>query len=103
MIFDGPLPPEPHPIVPTYLDDPQVQEHLANLQELFRRAYPEAQFKAYETEEPVQGVLLTVYLPSEDSAIPDDVEDYLFHLLDRQGLFVYLSKHTLQEAVAQAA
>ena len=102
-IFIGPPPSEPHPIIPTRLDDPRVQEHLSNLQMIFSMIHPEAQFKPLETIEPVAGVCLRVYLADEEVDVPKEVDEYLFQLLDREGLFVYLNLLPLRWAPLEAA
>ena len=102
-VFAGPPPPEPHPVMPTRLDDPRLQEHLSNLRTLFRTVHPEAQFKSLETIEPVDGVCLQVYLSDGEVGVPKEVDEYLYQLLDREGLFVYLNLLPLRWASPEAA
>ena len=102
-VFVGPPPPEPHPVMPTHLDNPRLQEHLGNLRVLFRMVHPEAQFKPLETIEPVDGVCLQVYLADEEADVPKEIDEYLYQLLDREGLFAYLSLLPLRWAPSEAA
>ncbi len=102
-VFPAPPPPEPHAIVPTHLDDPRVQEHVANLQTIIRRAFPEVQFAVYEASEPVPGVWLDAYIADDDADLPGIARDYELEVLDREGLSLFIGTLPLRSAPPEAA
>lgn len=102
-VFPGPPPPEPHELVPTHLSDPRVQEHVANLQTIIRRAFPEVQFSVCEASEPALGVWLDTYIADNDADLPKIVRDYELEVLDREGLSLFVATLPLRSLSSEAA
>ena len=102
-VFPGPPPPEPHEIVPTHLSDPRVQEHVANLRTIIRRAFPEVQFSVYEASEPALGVWLDAYIADNDAELPKLARDYELEVLDREGLSLFIGTLPLRSLPSEAA
>ena len=102
-VFPGPPAPEPHAIVPTHLSDPRVQEHVANLRTIIRRAFPEVQFSVYEASEPALGVWLDAYIADNDAELPTLARDYELEVLDREGLSLFIGTLPLRSLPSAAA
>ncbi len=102
-VFPGPPPPEPHELVPTHLSDPRVQEHVANLRTIIRRAFPEVQFSVYEASEPALGVWLDAYIADNDAELPKLARDYELEVLDREGLSLFIGTLPLRSLPSEAA
>ena len=102
-VFPSPPPPEPHAIVPTHLADPRVQEHIANLQTIICRAFPEAQFAVYEAPEPAPGVYLDTYLADDDADLPGVARDYELEVLLREGLSLFVGTLPIHSLPSEAA
>ena len=102
-VFPGPPPPEPHEIVPTHLSDPRVQEHVANLRTIIRRAFPEVQFSVYEASEPALGVWLDAYVADNDADLPRLVQEYELEVLLREGLSLFAGTLPLRALPSEAA
>ncbi len=102
-VFPGPPPPEPHEIVPTHLSDPRVQEHVANLRTIIRRAFPEVQFSVYEASEPALGVWLNAYVADNDADLPRLAQEYELEVLLREGLSLFAGTLPLRSLPSEAA
>ena len=102
-VFPGPPPPEPHTIVPTHLSDPRVQQHVANLRTIIRRAFPEVQFSVYEASEPALGVWLDAYIADDDADLPTLARNYELEVLDREGLSLFVGTLPLRSLPSEAA
>ena len=102
-VFPGPPPPEPHAIVPTHLSDPRVQEHVANLRTIIRRAFPEVQFSVYEASEPALGVWLDAYIADNDADLPRLAREYELEVLLREGLSLFTGTLPLRSLPSEAA
>ena len=102
-VFPGPPPPEPHEIVPTHLSDPRVQEHVANLRTIIRRAFPEVKFSVYEASEPALGVWLDAYIADDEADLPTLARDYELEVLDREGLSLFVETLPLRPLPSEAA
>ena len=102
-VFPGPLPPEPHEIVPTHLANPRVQEHVANLRTIIRHTFPEVRFSVYEASEPAPGVWLDAYIADDEADLPALARDYELEVLLREGLSLFIGTLPLCSLASEAA
>ena len=73
----------------TRLDDPRVQELLAELQVTFRQQFPEARFEVSEGRDP-PGVYLDVWTEDDSWLTSDVLGDRLVDVLIEEGLSLHV-------------